>query len=154
MLPLELRQEFRTAHMRGTAIELRNKQNTGWAQRDPAELLRITYPTADVQRALEAVSKSYAGRPIVLKGQRGRGKSHIMALLHHAFKSPDLVQRWSTEWADRLAGARAGRQATRRTEIAARLPALDGSIFRSGVFASLGRDLRHASEGTVLPGQV
>jgi len=103
MLPLELRQEFRTAHMRGTAIELRNKQNTGWAQRDPAELLRITYPAADVQRALEAVSKSYAGRPIVLKGQRGRGKSHIMALLHHAFKSPDLVQRWSTEWADRLA---------------------------------------------------
>src|SRR5437660_452262 len=43
MLPLELRQEFRSAHMRGTAIELRNKQNTGWAQRDPAELLRMTY---------------------------------------------------------------------------------------------------------------
>ena len=103
MLPLELRQEFRTAHMRGTAIELRNKQNTGWAQRDPTELLRMTYPTADVQRALEAVSNARAGRPIVLKGQRGRGKSHIMALLHHAFKSPDLVQGWSTEWAGRLA---------------------------------------------------
>ena len=55
MLPLELRQEFRSAHMRGTAIELRNKQNTGWAQRDPVELLRMTYPTSDVQRALEAV---------------------------------------------------------------------------------------------------
>ena len=52
MLPLELRPEFRTKHMRGTAIELRNRQNSGWAQRDPSELLRITYPTVDVQRSL------------------------------------------------------------------------------------------------------
>ena len=66
MLPLELRQEFRSPHMRGTAIELRNKQNTGWAQRNPVELLRMTYPTADVQRALEAVSQASAGRPILL----------------------------------------------------------------------------------------
>jgi hypothetical protein len=102
MLPLELRQEFRSAYMRGTAIELRNKQNTGWAQRDPVELLRMTYPTADVQRALEAVSKASAGRPILLKGQRGRGKSHIMALLHHAFKSPDVVEGWASEWVPRL----------------------------------------------------
>lgn len=102
MLPLELRQEFRSAYMRGTAIELRNQQNTGWAQRDPVELLRMTYPTADVQRALEAVSKASAGRPILLKGQRGRGKSHIMALLHHAFKSPDVVECWASEWAPRL----------------------------------------------------
>jgi len=29
-LPLELREEFRTPHMRGTAIELRNRQGTGW----------------------------------------------------------------------------------------------------------------------------
>ena len=81
MLPLELRQEFRSAHMRGTAIELRNRQNTGWTQREPVELLRMTYPTGDVQRSLEAVSKAAAGRPVLLKGQRGRGKSHIMALL-------------------------------------------------------------------------
>src|SRR5947209_1590905 len=104
MLPLELRQEFRSAYMGGTAIELRNKQNTGWAQRDPLELLRMTYPTADVQRSLEAVSKTSSGRPILLKGQRGRGKSHIMALLHHAFKSPDVVEKWAAEWAPRLQG--------------------------------------------------
>ena len=55
-LPLELREEFRQPHMRGTAIELRNRQGTGWTQRDPAELLRITYPTADVQRALAGIS--------------------------------------------------------------------------------------------------
>ena len=105
-LPLELRPEFRSACMRGTAIELRNKQNTGWAQRDPGELLRISYPSADVQRSLEAISKSSGDRPILLKGQRGRGKSHIMALLHHAFRSPEAVETWAREWAPRLEAQR------------------------------------------------
>ena len=48
MQPLELRDEFLSKHMRGTAIELRNKQNTGWAQKGPEALLTITYPTSDV----------------------------------------------------------------------------------------------------------
>ena len=49
MSALILRGEFRAKHMRGTAIELCNKQNTGWAQRsNPDELLDITYPTADI----------------------------------------------------------------------------------------------------------
>lgn len=97
-LPLDLRQEFRSAHMRGTAIELRNRQNSGWAQKDPTELLRITYPTMDVQRALGAISTGSNGRPLVFLGQRGRGKSHIMAVLHHAFESPEKVQAWAREW--------------------------------------------------------
>ena len=97
-LPLELRDEFRQPHMRGTAIELRNRQGTGWTQRDPAELLRITYPTIDVQRALGGISTGAGGRPLVFLGQRGRGKSHIMALLHHAIESPDKVRAWAQEW--------------------------------------------------------
>lgn len=97
-LPLELRAEFRQPHMRGTAIELRNRQGTGWTQRDPAELLQITYPTTDVQRALGGVSTGAQGRPLVFLGQRGRGKSHIMALLHHAIESPDKVRGWAQEW--------------------------------------------------------
>lgn len=97
-LPLELRDEFRSHHMRGTAIELRNRQGTGWTQKDPAELLQITYPTADVQRAIAGVSTGAQGRPLVFLGQRGRGKSHIMALLHHAIESPDKVQAWSQDW--------------------------------------------------------
>ena len=69
MAALKLRDEFLAKHMRATAIELCNRQNTGWTQRgNPDELLEITYPTADVQRAIGAVS---AGRPIVLLGQRG-----------------------------------------------------------------------------------
>jgi hypothetical protein len=35
-------------------------------------------------------------------GDRGRGKSHIMAVMHHALESPDLVQKWANEWGDRL----------------------------------------------------
>jgi len=84
--------------MRGTAIELRNRQNSGWAQKDPSELLQITYPTLDVQRALGGISTGANGRPLVFLGQRGRGKSHIMAVLHHAFKSPDRVQAWARDW--------------------------------------------------------
>lgn len=97
-LPIELRDEFRQPHMRGTAIELRNRQGTGWTQRDPGELLSITYPTNDVQRALAGVSTGAQGRPLVFLGQRGRGKSHIMALLHHAVESPDKVRAWAQEW--------------------------------------------------------
>ena len=98
-LPLELRQEFQAAHFRGTAIELRNRQGTGWTEKDPGELLEITYPTSDVQRALQAISTAAAGRPLVFLGDRGRGKSHIMALLHHAFRHPDRVEAWAKEWA-------------------------------------------------------
>lgn len=110
MPALQLRQEFQTRHMRATAIELSNGENTGWTQRkDSTELLEITYPTADVRRALEAVSLSTAGKPIVMMGQRGSGKSHIMALVHHAFGSPDVVESWASAWgqklqADKLAG--------------------------------------------------
>lgn len=102
MQPLELRDEFLGKHMRGTAIELRNKQNTGWAQKGPDDLLTITYPTSDVQRSLEAVSAATPGKPIVFLGQRGRGKSHIMALLHHAVHSPDAVTKWAHGWGAKI----------------------------------------------------
>jgi hypothetical protein len=64
--------------------------------------LDITYPTADVQRALEAISTAGGGRPVAFIGQRGRGKSHIVAVLHHAFANSDLVEGWSAGWSERL----------------------------------------------------
>src|SRR3974390_2184647 len=100
---LQLRQEFQTRYMRATAIELSNRQNTGWAQRkDATELLDITYPTGDVRRALDAISTAAAGKPIVIMGQRGSGKSHIMALIHHAFGSPEGVETWAQSWGEKL----------------------------------------------------
>ncbi len=69
MQPLALRDEFLSKHMRGTAIEVRNKQNTAWVQKGPDDLLTITYPTSDVQGSLEAVSAATPGKPIVFFGQ-------------------------------------------------------------------------------------
>jgi hypothetical protein len=100
---LQLRPEFRTQHMRATAIELSNRQNTGWTQGKAAsELLDITYPSGDVRRALDAVAATSAGKPIVMMGQRGSGKSHIMALVHHAFGAPDQVESWASSWGEKL----------------------------------------------------
>jgi hypothetical protein len=109
MTSLELRPEFQTKHMRTTAIELSNRQNTGWTQgKAAAELLDITYPTGDVRRALDAVSATSAGKPIVMMGQRGSGKSHLMALVHHAFGAPEQVEAWAVSWADRIQASKLG----------------------------------------------
>lgn len=102
MLNLKLRDEFLGSQMPGTAIALRRPDNTGAAQRDADYILSITYPTADVQTALRAVSSARARRPVVLMGDRGRGKSHIMAVMHHAIQSPERVEAWAKEWGSRL----------------------------------------------------
>ncbi len=89
--------------MRATAIELANRENTGWTQRkDASELLDITYPTGDVRRALDAVSAASAGKPVIMMGQRGSGKSHIMAMVHYAFNSPEAVESWAQAWGQKL----------------------------------------------------
>ena len=102
MLGLKLRDEFLGAHMPGTAISLRTNDNQGAAQRSPDYILSITYPTADVQTALKAISKKRGGRPIVLMGDRGCGKSHIMAVMHHAIQSPDIIQDWLRMWGEKF----------------------------------------------------
>ena len=101
MLNLKLRDEFLGQQMPGTAIELRRSDNKGAAQRGADYILGITYPTADVQTALRQVSTARAKRPIVLMGDRGRGKSHIMAVAHHAVQSPDQVETWAHDWGTR-----------------------------------------------------
>ena len=102
MLGLRLRDEFSGTHMSGTAIELRTSDNQGAAQKSPDQILSITYPTGDVLTALKAISvkNTNTGRPIVLMGDRGRGKSHIMAVMHHAVKSPEVVEAWLKQWGD------------------------------------------------------
>ncbi|MGB8216259.1 MAG: DUF499 domain-containing protein [Candidatus Methanoperedens sp.] len=102
MLDLKLRDEFRGAHMPGTAISLRTSDNQGAVQKPPDYILSKTYPTADILTALKAISSKRSGRPIVLMGDRGRGKSHIMAVMHHAINSPDIVEKWLHGWGDKL----------------------------------------------------
>lgn len=97
MLGLQLRKEFQSAQMKGTMIELRRKDKSGAAEQPARAILDITYPTADVRTALNAVA-GHDGRPVVLIGDRGRGKSHILAVLHHAFQSPETVEKWAVAW--------------------------------------------------------
>lgn len=101
MLGLELRKEFKGRRLKGTAIELTNKNNTGATQVPASEFLKITYPTADVLKTIEAVSPEQ-GRPVALKGGRGQGKSHLMAIIHHAFTDNESTSQWLSEWGNRL----------------------------------------------------
>lgn len=101
MKGLRLRDEFLSSQMPGTAISLRDSDKTGAVERGPDFILSITYPTADVQTALRAISTARTGRPIVLNGDRGRGKSHIMAVMHHALASAEQVEGWVGEWGKR-----------------------------------------------------
>lgn len=96
MLGLKLRAEFHSAQMPGTQIALQD-----YVASDADRILAITYPTADVRNALWAIS-SAESRPVVLIGDRGRGKSHILAVLHAAFRQPTQVLAWAGGWAVQL----------------------------------------------------
>jgi Protein of unknown function (DUF499) len=107
MLGLTLRDEFRGRRLKGTAIELANENNTGATQIGAAEFLDITYPTADVVSAMEAIGPGH-GQPLVLIGERGLGKSHLLAVLYHGFTSPDVTSDWLEEWGIRLGQPKLG----------------------------------------------
>jgi len=96
MLGLTLRKEFQGKRLKGTAIELANEKNTGATQVPAADFLEITYPSADVLKAIEAVGPGQ-GRPLVLIGERGQGKSHVMGVLYHAITDADATKRWRHE---------------------------------------------------------
>ena len=101
MLGLTLRKEFQGRRLKGTAIELANERHTGATQVSAAEFLEITYPSGDLLKAIEALGPGQ-GRPIVFIGERGQGKSHLMAALHHALTDPDTTNSWLQTWATHL----------------------------------------------------
>ena len=101
MLGLELRKEFKGRRLKGTAIELTNKNKTGATQVSASDFLKITYPTADVLKTIEAVGPNQ-GHPVTLKGERGQGKSHLMAMIFHAFTDNVATSQWLSEWGNRL----------------------------------------------------
>lgn len=101
MLGLTLREEFRGRRLKGTAIELSNDTNTGATQIAAREFLEITYPTHDLLKAIEAVGPNQ-GRPVVVIGERGLGKSHLMGALHHAVNDPASTAEWLNAWAAKL----------------------------------------------------
>ena len=101
MLNLSLREEFRSARLKGTVVELTDDRSTGAVQVAPPQFLDITYPTHDVLKAIEAVNEGQ-GRPVVVIGERGLGKSHILAVLHHTLNDPPAVRSWLASWKDTI----------------------------------------------------
>ena len=107
MLGLNLRQEFKGKRLKGTAIELSNESQTGATQIAAQEFLAITYPTHDLLKGIEAVGPD-RGRPVVVIGERGLGKSHLMASLFHAVHDPASTGAWLKSWATTLDDASVG----------------------------------------------
>jgi hypothetical protein len=107
MLALTLRDEFQGRRLKGTAIELANENKTGATQIGAAEFLGITYPTGDVVAAMEAIGPGH-GQPVVLIGERGQGKSHLLAALYHGFTNPEVTGAWLSGWGIRLGQPKLG----------------------------------------------
>ncbi|WP_340116146.1 DUF499 domain-containing protein [Pelagibius sp. 7325] len=101
MLGLNLRQEFKGRRLKGTAIELSNEANTGATQVSAQDFLEITYPTHDLLKGIEAVGPNQ-GRPVVVIGERGLGKSHLMAALYHTVSDPSSTAAWLNNWSSTL----------------------------------------------------
>lgn len=112
MLGLTLREEFRGKRLKGTAIELSNDTNTGATQIAAKSFLEITYPTHDLLKGIEAVGPNQ-GRPVVVIGERGLGKSHLMAALFHAVNDPVSTGAWLNAWASTLGDEQIGKIALR-----------------------------------------
>jgi len=112
MLGLTLREEFRGKRLKGTAIELSNDANTGATQIAAKEFLGITYPTHDLLKGIEAVGPEQ-GRPVVVIGERGLGKSHLMAALYHAVNDATSTGAWLNSWATTLGEPQIGKIALR-----------------------------------------
>ncbi len=107
MLKLTLREEFRGKRLKGTAIELSNDTNTGATQIAAQAFLEITYPTHDLLKGIEAVGPDQ-GRPVVVIGERGLGKSHLLAALYHAVTDAASTGAWLNSWATILGAPQIG----------------------------------------------
>lgn len=102
MLGLQLREEFRGARLRGTTIDFTNDAKTGALDMSAQDFLRITYPSVDLIKTIKAAAPG-SNRAVALIGDRGQGKSHLMAALYHLLDDPETGKRWLEDWAQKLA---------------------------------------------------
>ncbi len=101
MLGLQLREEFRGRRLKGTTVDFKNRSGTGALDVAATDFLKITYPSHDLLKTIEATQQGES-RPVVLLGSRGQGKSHLMAALYHLCQDVDAGKAWLNEWADHL----------------------------------------------------
>lgn len=101
MIELRLREEFKGKRLKGTTVDFTNPSKTGAIQRDAKDFLRITYPSYDLLKTLEATGPGQS-QPVALIGSRGQGKSHLMAALYHLCMSPNAGREWLDQWSGLL----------------------------------------------------
>jgi hypothetical protein len=101
MLGLKLREEFSGGRIKGTMIEMHNRNGTGALDKSASDFLKITYPSIDMLKTVEAVQAGRA-EPVVIIGARGQGKSHLMAALSHMHHDQEATANWLNDWAARL----------------------------------------------------
>jgi hypothetical protein len=101
MIDLKLREEFRGRRLRGTTVDFTNQSHTGALEVSAADFLKITYPSHDLLKTIEATGPDQS-RPVVLLGSRGQGKSHLMAALYHLCTNADVGHGWLKEWSEQL----------------------------------------------------
>jgi len=104
MFDLKLRQQFTGLGASGTAVELSSDSTDRATLKSAKDFLHITYPTRDILKAMRAMGEAQGegeGRPIVVVGERGSGKSHLMAALYFAYKDAGATSDWLERWASR-----------------------------------------------------
>ena len=101
MLNLKLRDEFRGKKIKGTMVDFTNRQGTGALDKNAEDFLRITYPSVDLLKTIEALQIGKT-RPVVIIGARGQGKSHLMAAVAHMFRDPIAASDWLELWGRQL----------------------------------------------------
>lgn len=65
----------------------------------PDLFFRLSYPTADIKRVIELLDQRFAGEGttpglFLLEGLKGVGKSHLLLLIYHLFKSSKEARSW------------------------------------------------------------
>lgn len=101
MLDLRLRDEFQGKRLKGTTVDFTNAAKTGALEVPAAEFLKITYPSFDLLKTVEATAPGQS-RPVMLLGSRGQGKSHLLAALYHLFTDSKAGYNWLSDWSARL----------------------------------------------------
>ncbi len=101
MIELQLRDEFKGKKLKGTTVDFTNQSQTARCSRTLKTFLRITYPSFDLLKTIEATSPGQS-RPLALIGSRGQGKSHLMAALFHLCMNPVEGREWLDQWSHTL----------------------------------------------------
>lgn len=101
MLDLKLREEFRGKRLKGTTVDFTNTSKTGALDLSASDFLKITYPSFDLLKTVEATGPGQS-RPVVLLGSRGQGKSHLLAALYHLCTNVSIGNKWLSDWSSQL----------------------------------------------------